>query len=368
MKRPLKMRKLYLYLFLIVVVLGFILTMVLSKVEVEEREDLQLGAIERMENAEAYLKECIIERGIDVEEADLNRTYLIGPEFTELTSTPGEEGAKRSTLNPEFASVLVRYFLQAGLEKGDKIAVGTSGSFPGFVIAVLTAATEMELDVDVIASVGASMHGGTRVEYNIFNILEDLKNGGFCNFNLIGVSCGGKNDNGGSVLEGILYEGTPELSLELCREASERTGAKLIYHKELKDSIKERLELFGDDVDLFVNIGGASTNNGTSAYTLDFPPGLVMSFPSIPEGDERGLNFEYAARGVPVINLLSVKELCRDNGLAFDPIPLPKAENAKVSSKVEYNPWIIIVTLVLAFSVLIVGFVDSYRRGKGGKR
>ena len=55
-----------------------------------------------------------------------------------------------------FAALLVRYFEEAGLEKGDTVAVGTSGSFPGLFIATLCAATEMELDTKVIASFGSS--------------------------------------------------------------------------------------------------------------------------------------------------------------------------------------------------------------------
>ena len=362
--KPLKIRKAYLLSILAILALGIFLTLFLAQTEANEYEEAQRNAAARIERAEAYIKKSILDKGFAIEETDINRTGLLGPEFTELTSTPGEEGAKRSTLNPEFAAVMVRYFHEAGLKEGDSIAIGSSGSFPGFLIAVLTAATEMKLEARVIASVGASMHGATRVEYNIFHVLRDLKESGEAEYSLLGVSCGGENDRGGGVMEGFLYEGTAELSLKLCREEAERTGAVLIYKDTLEESIQERLYLFGDDVKMFVNIGGASTNNGTSSYTLDFPPGLVMKVDRIPQGGERGLIFEYAERGIPVINLLSVKKLCQENSIAFDPVPLPSSSSSAVYSSVTYNPLIIISTLLLATILLILGILDARRETK----
>ncbi|MCI6115769.1 MAG: hypothetical protein MR687_10890, partial [Spirochaetales bacterium] len=96
--KPTKIRKIYLISSLLILILGFFLTLILANREVGEYEETQRNAMERMERAEAYIKERIIEKGIEIEDIDLNRTGLIGPEFTELTSTPGEEGAKRSTL------------------------------------------------------------------------------------------------------------------------------------------------------------------------------------------------------------------------------------------------------------------------------
>lgn len=364
MKKRLFIRPVFAALLVVIAVGGL-----LSVVFVRENESSEISsemkmAAEIMEDIEEYLKQDILSRGIEIEVEDLNRTALLGPEFTELTSTPGEVGAKRSALNPHFAAVMVRYFITAGLERGDRIAVSSSGSFPGFLIAVLSASEAYGLDVYLTASVGASMHGATRVEYNVFDILKGIRESGLASFNLIGVSCGGANDQGGGVLEGILYEGTAEISLSLCREAAQWSGAELIYHDRLADSIAEHLSLFPDDVKMFVNIGGASVNAGTSSYTLDFPQGLVLEAPRIPEGDEIGLNYEFAARGIPVLNLLNVKKLCQENGLTFDPVPLPTAETVDSSVSVSYSKPLIAVFLSLFAVVLVVAVVDSRRRKK----
>ena len=67
----------------------------------------------------------------------------------------------------------------------------------------------------------------------------------------------------------------------------------------------------------------ASANFGDTAASLDVPNGLVLKLPALPSSPTRGLVFEFAARGIPVVHLLHVKGLARDNGLPFDPVPFP---------------------------------------------
>ncbi len=360
MKGQIRIRARFLIAILIVLALGTLLVYLSAEAKEDEYVALQVGAAERMMKAEAYLKERILEKGIEIEMTDVNQTALVGPEFTELTTTPGDEKAKRSALNPQFASLLIRYFKQAGLEEGDSIAIGATGSFPGFVIASLTAATEMKLDTRLIVSCGSSMHGATRVEYNIFDMINDLKEGGFADYDLLAISAGGPGDKGGGVLEDVIYEGTAELARELCKVESEKTGAELIFKEKLADSIKRRKELYGD-VKLFVNVGGASVNSGESTYSLAFPHGLVLDPPKIPTSPTRGLNYEFAAEGVPVINLLSVKLLCQDNGIPFDPVPLPSSFEGQPLPKIEYNKVLAGSTLALALWFFIWGLVDAIK-------
>ena len=48
-------------------------------------------------------------------------------------------------------------YQEAGLQPGDTVCIGMSGSFPGLGIASIAAANEMGVNVRVIASYGASM-------------------------------------------------------------------------------------------------------------------------------------------------------------------------------------------------------------------
>ena len=338
---------------------GFVLANMFTVSVERPYSDLQKRAAERMQHAELAVAAEMQEMGIPLEAEDLNGTWLMGPEFTELTTTPGNVDAKRSSLNPNFAAAMVRYYIEGGLESGDTIAIGTSGSFPGLLIAALSASTEMGLEARVIASCGASMHGATRPDYNIFDILSCLERNGICSFDLLAVSPGGSNDDGGSVLEGILYSGTKELSMRLCLD----TGKPVLDYDDMADNIHARFVLYGDDIDMFVNVGGASPNCGTSSYTLNFPQGLVMDPPTIPTTPYRGLNYEYAARGIPVINLLNVKQLAQENGIAYDPVPMELPGEGGAYYETEYNSFIIIASIVLALIPLVAAFVDRKKNG-----
>lgn len=359
--RRLKIGPFYLISIMIILILGTFSLEIMKKARKEDDLDLQLASSERMEMAEAYLKGKIAERGIEIEDTDLNRTGLIGPEFSKLTTTPGDEKAKRSSLNPLFAAAMIRYFKMAGLEKGDTVSIGASGSFPGFVIAVLTAAEQMGLKSEIIASLGSSMHGANRVEYNIFDIILDLMDGGFSSCRLLAVSPGGSDDKGGSVLEGILYEGTRELSIKLCQKAAMRAGCEVILEDDIEIGILRRLNLYSSDAKLFVNIGGASVNSGLSSYSLNFPQGLVLDPPKIPQSPKRGLNYEYAERGIPVLNLLNVKLLCSENGIPFDPVPFSSSQDVEKPLVFEYNKLIALLTIMAVFSLVIYGFLKRRR-------
>lgn len=308
---------------------------------------LSANSAERMATLEDYLKNRIIEKGIEFVDEDINDTGLVGPEFTELTSTPGDEREKRSTLNPMSASACVEMFVSSGLKEGDTIAVGASGSYPGFFLAVLSAAAEMKLNVRLILSLGSSMYGATRPEYNIFDIAGDAKESGLVEYELLAVSRGYKDDMGGSVMEGILFENTQEYSLEICRKEAIKRGCLLINPLDFETSVKERLELFGD-VDLFVNVGGAPINIGNGTYPFSVPVGLVEELDNIPEGEGRGLVYEFLDRNVPIVNLLDSKGFSRKYGVEFDLSPFP----GDYSPSVDYT--FLFLSISLAFMAIVI--------------
>ena len=275
-----KIRWPYLLLALAIGVAGFATTW-LSRAQVDTAyAEVQRAAAERMQRGEALLLEVIQREGIAIEDIDLNQTGLIGPEWTPLTTTPGIEEAKRTSLDPNFAALLVRYFKEAGLEAGDRVAVGTSGSFPGLLIATLCAASEMELDVDVIASFGSSMYGATRLEFNVCRILRILREGGVIDFELLAVSPGGNNDYGESAL-------WPDSRDTIAALAAEE-GVEYIDYNDIERSIARRLELFGEDVDCFVNVGGASAKpeGVLPAYCESwFPDEHIIDYMNLPYED-----------------------------------------------------------------------------------
>ncbi len=308
---------------------------------------VQLAAAHRMAQAEEALFDCVRQEEIEILYEDINQTGLIGPEFTPLTTTLGHIEAKRSALNPNFAALLVKYFDEAGLKAGDQVAVGASGSFPGLALATLAAANEMKLDVRVIASYGASMYGATRPELPLPKMFRVLRERGLAEYQLLATSPGGNDDHG----ESALYDDARDIIRALAMDE----GVEFIDLPTLEESIARRLELFGPNIKCFVNVGGASANSGSSSYTLAFPNGLVTNPPAIPTTPNRGLMYEYAARGVPVINMLNVSQLCIDNGLPVDPSPLPSPGQGGVYLETRYHKGILFVSVLLAFVTLALG-------------
>ena len=328
--------------------------MLTARQEKGRTADEQLAAARIMAETEEYLKLKMQALGITAQPEDLNSTFLIGPEVTELTTTNGSVEAKRTSLVPDMAAMMVLFYDRAGLKEGDTVAIGTSGSFPGLALASIAAAQTMGLKTKVIASLGASMYGATRVEFNIFDILLSLREGGFADFELTALSQGSELDRGGGAWDGFLFEGTKEIFREICEATAAETEAVFIDEADLSAGIRTRLELFGD-VDIFVNVGGSVVCSGTTTRILDVPAGLVLSFDGIPEDETRGLVFEYLERGIPVVNLLNVRQLASDNGIPYDPVPMPQSGESSVATETEYSMILIIAGLFFTSAVLVAG-------------
>lgn len=249
---------------------------------------------------------------------DPNRTGLIGPEVDELTTSLGHLEAKRTATNPNFAALVVHLLCKAGVQAGDTVAIGASGSFPALLIASLAAAEAMNARPAVILSLGASSYGATDTRLDLLSLYRRLLSAGLFASPPVAVSLGGEQD------KGLGFE--PETQRALVREIGE-SGLPFVHESGLRANVAQRMAHYDRassprPVAAFINIGGAYANMGTSPKALELKPGLNLEV-SLPPEAERGVIFEMAARGVPVIHLLFVKGLAGRHGLPWDPVPLP---------------------------------------------
>ncbi|MCF0261650.1 MAG: hypothetical protein HUK23_01895, partial [Sphaerochaetaceae bacterium] len=155
---------------------------------------------------------------------------------------------------------------------------------------------------------------------------------------------------------------TRQTMLDKAFELSQKSGCEFIDLANLKESINRRLELYGD-VDLFINIGGASVNTGTSSQALELSSGLVTTAKSIPLDETRGLVFEYLDKGIPVINLLNIKTMVLDNGLPFDPVPLPQVGEGDVYYLKKVSVAIVVLAFLFILTVLGLGVFINKKQG-----
>lgn len=276
-------------------------------------------AAETMARAGAALVECRTERGLPVDlRLDPNRTGLIGLESSPLTTSLGNLEAKRTTTNPDFAALIVRLLREAGVRRGDAVAVGASSSFPALIVASLCAAEALEARPLLICSLGSSQFGANDPEFHWLDMMDCLNDSGILAVRPLAVSVGGDDDSGRDM--------DPGLRAGLLSRIAMR-DALFLEEPSLEKNVAARLALFEQaagrgGVKAFINIGGSWANMGTDPRVLEIKPGLARTA-SLPPRERRGVLFEMAARGVPVIHLLFIKGLAEANGLAWDPKPLP---------------------------------------------
>lgn len=283
-------------------------------------------AIRLMTRALEALREHRAAAGLPIDaRTDLNRTGLIGLEASPTTTSLGHLEAKRTAANPAFAGALVRMLREAGVVRGDAVAVGASSSFPGLVVATLCAAQAMGVRALPIVSLGASNWGANDPRWTGLDILECLNRAGVLDVPIVAASIGGEGDAG--------LDLAPE-GRALLRRRIEAWGGSFLGPSDLASAATARLRLFdewagGAPIKAFVNVGGSWVDMGTDPEVLKLRPGFnAAADVLLPPPERRGLIQAWAARGVPVIHLLFVRGLCDRYGIPWDQMPFEAEASA----------------------------------------
>jgi hypothetical protein len=288
-------------------------------------------AYQSMDSALKWISNHSRENGINLDPVnDPPETGMIGPELSEITTTAGDLAAKRTTLNPAFASLLVYYLTEAGVKRGDTIAIGSSGSFPGLMIASLAASKAMGLEEITILSIGASSFGASNPEFNIHDMYRLLQSKGWVTKDPAGVTPGGEMDG---------REGN---SVERLAEAVAWRDS--VYFRGGPGSVKA-----------FINSGGSFANLGISPEVLKLRPGLILKA-QLPDKDYRGMIFSMLAKGIPVIHLLNIREIARVNQLPWDSSQRQESEIPDFGAGQNRTLLIPSLLVILGFILFLVRF------------
>ena len=159
----------------------------------------KLIASEIMESALKVLKaevknnKNIIDNTIYID-IDPNTTGLIFKEDSPIRSSIGDLEAKQTVLKPNFAALVVDNLIKAGVNRGDTVAIGMTGSMPGANIAVLSACKAMGLQTVTISSVGSSTWGATDPNFTWLDMENILVENKIFSQKSIAASMGGKGD------------------------------------------------------------------------------------------------------------------------------------------------------------------------------
>jgi len=314
---------------LILCVLSFLFFILARYIPLKKGETVKgemLKAAEIMQEALKAINICREKKGIVLDKRnDINQTGLIGVEFSSITTSLGSLEAKRTTTNPNFAALIIFLLKQAGIERGDTIAVGASSSFPALIVAALSASKAMGLKPLMICSLGASNWGANLPDFHWLDMQNCLQKCGIFNTPLIAVSLGGEKDTG--------MDMTPEGRSFLLKEV-EKSGIFFLHEPDLMDNVQERIHIYEKEggkkkIKAFINIGGSWSNMGTSPEILKLKPGLNI-IRSVPPSEKRGVIHEMTLREIPVIHLLYINGLVRHYQLPWDPASLPQPGEGKI--------------------------------------
>jgi len=310
--------------------------------------DEMLAAAQKTEQLYLVLKEKREQLGIPINtEDDINRTGLIGEPYSEITTTLGALEAKRSSVNPNAAALVVSYFIKLGLKPGDTVAVNLSSSFPALNLAVLAALDTCGLKGIVINSIGASTYGANRPDFTYLDMEHLLTEEGLLENHTTWFSPGGAGDSGREFPQEVLTEIETRLTAYGFRELPKTAG--------LQEDVRQRISLYeaGAPVSCLINVGGNLAAFGENSSLSAASGGLLTSAPPTEQGT--GLIPHYLKAGVPVIHLLNLKALFSENGLPIDPVPVPEAGEGGLYSSRRTAP--VLLGIVAAVNILWLVFV-----------
>ena len=292
---------------------------------------------EKVQAAQQHLSQWRLQNGTATPlESDPWNCGLIGLEWSGITTTLGDLASKRTACNPAWAVQFSRWFRQLGLKPGDPIAIYSSGSFPGLLLNVLSAAEAMELKPFVIVSLGASTWGANHPDYPWPVMASELRHNGFINKRADYYTLGGGEEMG----HGLTPEGE-----NLLRKAAKEAGVELLTANNLEEMIALKTDLLERQQSrLLVSIGGSHANLGDAHEVLRLHTGLVS--PAEIDLAGNGVIGNAMRNNIPVLHMLNIKSLSNMSGIPYDSPPRKMAP-ARVST------WWSLIGIILFFTILL---------------
>lgn len=353
------------------IVLGFLFALALlafiavekSKKDVRQQwydEKLEAAILSR--NAADYLKSFRLEEGVFVDMInDPNQTTLVGQEYSLITTDRGYIDAKLTSLNPNFAAVIVQYLMDAGVKSGDVVAVAVTGSFPALNISVLAAIETLKLKPIIISSVGASNYGANDPYFTWLDMENALYSAHIFSNKSIAASIGGGFDIG----RGLSPEGR-----QLIIDAIERNNILFINENHLEKSIDKRMELYaqqsqGKPIKAFINVGGGISSLGHTVNSELIPTGLTKNL-LMKNYPVKGVIVLMGQKGVPIIHLANIKDITRAYDLPNSPVPLPEPGEGGIFVQKKYDLVITSIATAILIVVILLVFINEKKSHRLG--
>ena len=287
--------------------------------------------------------------------ADPAGSGLIGVAMSEVTSNTGNLLAKQTTINPNWAAVAIQLLREAGVQEGDTVAVGLSGSFPAMNVCLYAAMEVMHLEPIVISSVSASQWGANVPKFLWLDMERVLYDKKILTVRSSAASLGGAEDRAA----GLSEDGISRL-----KRAIARSKLPLIDPENYAESVVERMAIYrdlarGKPIRAYINVGGGTSSVGTKRSKYAFQPGVNRRTPPRAALID-SVMARFLDEGIPVIHFLQVNRMAQRYGLPVSPQVRPQVGTGKVFLQRRYNPWLAFGALCLVIGNLFL-FMRSGR-------
>jgi poly-gamma-glutamate system protein len=320
-------------------------------------------------NAEAMkvLKEEVLSLGYTIDRLnDPQETGLIGASVSSITTSRGALSERLTTLNPNYAAIMIDLLKRSDLKEGDYVAVGLTGANPGANLALYIAMETLKLKPIIIVSAGSSTYGANRELFTWLDMETVLFENKMISFKSKFATLGGTNDIG----RGLPPEGRENLMRAIIRNESIP-----ISGENLKENVELRYESYinelpdGEHYSAFVNLGAGVGNVGSLVNAKIIQTGINRKLGE-KEFKEPGVMMLFSKMNMPIIHIYNVMKLAKDHKLDTNSMTVydhgqddKKYGEGPIFSKQINNVFVAVVCwLVLIFAIIAVIIFDRHDR------
>ncbi len=286
------------------------------------------------------------------------RSGLIGVLTTPITSTTVDIDSKLTSVNPNWAAVIVSMLKEVKVKNGGTVAVSLTGSFPAMNLAVFSAARALNLRLIIITSVSASTWGANIPGFTWLDMEDVLVREKFASYRSVAASLGGVQDKG---------LGMSEEGKEILRTTIRNYNITLLEFDDMKQSINARMDIYHDQakdtqIAAYINVGGGTVAIGSFIGKMRYKSGLNLR-PSQKAMRIESVMSRFARHNVPILNINYLKTLAQNYKIPISPKKIPKIGQGEIYYRLEYDKKVVSAVLVsiLVFLFMFMKLGIGYR-------
>jgi poly-gamma-glutamate system protein len=280
---------------------------------------------------------------LKINPGDRFSTGLIGVASSPVTTELGSLDSHRTTTDPVFAAAVVQMLYRAGVRRGGLVAVGQTGSYPGFDLDVAAAVEAMGATPVTVSMLGSSAYGATEPKFTWVDMEKALVDAGVLHHRSVAVGPGGSLAGTDAARRYRLAQGSGLTTLPVLPP-----GEAVNYLDRLYVRAANRL---GRPIAAFVDVGGSSAIIGSPGAETILKPGVSRPRWTPFQARRLGVVGRMALRGIPIVAMVNVGALSRRFGVPFDPHLRPSARDIAAPPP---NPAGLLIALV-GLVALVVG-------------